>query len=295
MTALAWDQTGEKTYETGVDRGVLYQIDINGEYTPGVAWNGLTNVTESPSGAEPNKQYADNQVYLTLMSAEEFAATIEAFTYPTSFGQNDGSAEPSPGVSLGQQLRKQFGFCYRSKVGNDVMGVDYGYKVYLVYGCQAAPSEKAHSTINDSPEATAFSWEISTIPVNVGTVNGTDYKPLSTITIDSTKVDPAKLAILEQQLYGSVGVEPSMPLPADVIAMMGPTPLTLATPTQPSFNQGTNTITIPSITGVVYKIDGVTKPPGAVVITANKIVTAHPATGYKFPAVTDVDWLYPFV
>lgn len=294
MTALAWDLTGQRLYETGVDHGVLYQIDIDGEYTPGVAWNGLTTVTESPSGAESNKQYADNIVYLNLQSAEQFGGTIEAYTYPPEFEQNDGSATPTPGVSVGQQTRKTFGFCYRTRLGNDVSGTDYGYKLHMIWGAVAAPSEKAHATINDSPEAINFSWEISTTPLQVGTIGGVEYKPTASITIDSTKTDPAKLAILLDQLYGTVSTVPSMPLPGDVITAMT-VGLTLATPTQPTFNQGTNTITIPTVTGVVYKIGGVVKPAGAVVITTNTVVTAHPATGYKFPAVIDTDWFYPFV
>src|SRR4051794_5425199 len=167
MTELTWDNVGERSYETGVDRGVLYQLDAGGNYVDGVPWNGLTTVTESPSGAESNKQYADNTVYVNLVSAEEFGGTIEAYTYPDEFGQNDGTAEPSPGVSLGQQGRKPFGLVYRTRLGNDISGTDLGYKLHLVYGAQASPSEKAYSTINDSPEAIAFSWEITTTPVSV--------------------------------------------------------------------------------------------------------------------------------
>jgi hypothetical protein len=176
MAPLTWDQVGERFYETGVDHGVLYLPDATGVYNTGVAWNGLTTVTESPSGAEPNAQYADNVKYLNLISAEEFGATIEAFTYPDEFAECDGVALPSPGVAVGQQGRKMFGLCYRSRVGNDVDGVDYGYKLHLVYGCQAAPSEKAYATINDSPEAIAFSWDVTTTPVPV-----TNHKPTSLI------------------------------------------------------------------------------------------------------------------
>lgn len=293
MTKLLWDQTGERTYETGVDHGVLYEIDVAGEYSSGVAWNGLTTVTESPSGAEASPQYADNIKYLNLVSVEMFGATIEAFTYPIEFEKYDGNAQPTAGVSIGQQTRKPFGFCYRTRKGNDVEAADFGYKLHLVYGALAAPSEKAYATINDSPEAIAFSWEITTNPVQVGTIGGVDYLPTASITIDSTKVDPAKLAALEDQLYGTVSTDPSMPLPADVITMMTTT-LTLATPTEPAFNSGTNTITIPSITGVRYTIDGEDVAAGPVVITQDTIVRAYPATGYKFPPVIDTDWYYDY-
>jgi hypothetical protein len=294
MTKLTWDQSGERTYETGVDHGVLYQIDEAGEYVDGVAWNGLTTVTESPTGAESTPQYADNIMYLNLISVERFGCTIEAFTYPREFEQNDGSATPTPGVSVGQQTRKTFGFCYRTLKGNDTEGNDHGFKLHLVYGATASPSEKGYATVNDSPEAMTFSWEVTTIPVNVGIVGGTEYKPSASITIDSTMVDPAKLATLMDQLYGTASTAPSMPLPADAITMMTGT-LTVATPTQPAYNPGTHTITIPSVTGVVYTIDGDVVPAGAVVITEDTLVKAYPATGYKFPAVVDDDWFYDFV
>lgn len=214
MAPLTWDQVGEKVYETGVDHGVLYIPDASGVYNKGYAWNGLTTVTESPSGAEPSPQYADNIKYLNLISAEEFGGTIEAFTYPEEFGQCDGTALPAPGVALGQQGRKMFGLCYRTKVGNDVDGLDYGYKLHLLYGCQAAPSEKAYATINDSPEAISFSWEVTTTPVPV-----TDYKPTSLIVIDSTVVDPTDLKALEDLLYGAAAVEAALPTPDAVIAL----------------------------------------------------------------------------
>lgn len=293
MTALTWDQTGERTYETGVDRGVLFQIDEAGEYVDGVAWNGLTTVTESPSGAEYSPQYADNILYLNLISVERFGCTIEAFTYPPEFEQNDGSASPTPGVTIGQQNRKPFGFCYRTLKGNDTDGNDHGFKLHLVYGATASPSEKAFATVNDSPEAITFSWEVTTIPVNVGTVGGHDYKPTASIVIDSTKVDSTKLTTLMNQLYGTVSTDPSMPLPADVITMMTGT-LTLAIPTAPSYNSGTHTITIPSVTGVVYTIHGDVVPAGPVVITEDTIVKAYPDTGYYFPAVIDDDWFFDF-
>lgn len=216
MAKLVWDKTGERFYETGVDRGVLYLLGDGGAYDNGVAWNGLVSVSESPSGAESNPQYADNIKYLNLISAEEFSATLEAFTYPDEFGQCDGSAEPTDGVTIGQQNRKMFGLCYRTKIGNDTDGQDHGYKLHLIYGAQAAPSEKSYQTVNDSPEPITFSWEISTTPVNV-----TGYKPTASLVIDSTKVDAGKLVELEKKLYGddSAGTA-SLPLPDEVIALL---------------------------------------------------------------------------
>jgi hypothetical protein len=216
MAPLTWDQVGERLYEVGVDHGVLYLPNEAGVYDSGFAWNGLTTVTESPSGAEASPQYADNIKYLNLISAEEFGATIEAFTYPEEFGQCDGTALPAPGVAVGQQGRKMFGLSYRTRVGNDVEGSDFGYKLHLLYGCQAAPSEKAYATINDSPEAIAFSWEVTSTPVPV-----TDHKPTSLIVIDSTVVDPADLAALENLLYGNGATEAALPTPDAVIALFG--------------------------------------------------------------------------
>lgn len=287
MVKLAWDSVGERLYETGADHGVLFLPDGGGAYTDGVAWNGLTTVTEKPSGAEANPQFADNIKYLNLISAEEFAATLEAFTYPDEFSQFDGLATPTPGVHVGQQARRTFGLCYRTKIGNDVDGDDLGYKLHLVYGCQAAPSEKAYNTINDSPEAITFSWEITTTPVLV-----TDMKPTSIITIDSTKVDADALAALELILYGDVAVDPALPTPDDVIALFEGT-ITEATPTAPTYDSGTNTITIPTVTGVTYFIDG-DPVTGGVVITENTIVTARPNTGYVFSAGSDDDWVIIF-
>lgn len=221
MPQLAWDQVGERVYETGVDRGVLYLPDNAGAYTTGFAWNGLVTVTESPSGAESTPQYADNIKYLNLQSAEEFGATIEAFTYPDEFAVCDGTAVPEEGVYLGQQGRRMFGLVYRTLVGNDVSGNDYGYKLHLIYGAQAAPSEKAYGTVNDSPEAITFSWELTTTPAPVGTINGVDYKPTASITIDSTKVAAADLAALETLLFGgaAVGETPRLPAPSEVVAL----------------------------------------------------------------------------
>lgn len=214
MSKLVWDKTGERFYETGVKNGVLY-IPTEGVYSKGVAWNGLTAVTESPSGAEATALYADDIKYLNLMSAEEFGATIEAYTYPDEFAACDGSAALVEGVMLGQQKRSTFGLCYRTSIGNDTNGNDYGYKLHLIYGCLAAPSEKAYATINDSPEAITFSWEVTTTPVNV-----TGYKPTSCITIDSTKVDAEKLALLEAELYGSEEKEARLPLPDEIATLM---------------------------------------------------------------------------
>lgn len=219
---LVWDQTGERFYETGVDRGVLYPME-SGAYTAGVAWNGLTAVSESPSGAEPTAIWADNQKYLTLMSAEEFAATIEAYTYPDEFAECDGSASLVAGVTIGQQTRKSFGLCYRTRIGNDVDGADHGYKIHIIYGAMASPSEKSYATINDSPEAMTLSWEVNTTPVNV-----TGHKPTACLVIDSTKADAEKLAALEVILYGKDpttpegqdGVAPRLPLPDEIATLM---------------------------------------------------------------------------
>ena len=215
MPKLTWDNTGERIFETGVKQGVLYPIQSDGKYSKGVAWNGLTAVTESPSGAEATALYADDIKYLNLLSNEEFGATIEAYTYPDEFAECDGSAELATGVMIGQQKRKIFGLCYRTTIGNDVEGNDYGYKLHLVYGCLAAPSEKGYSTINDNPDAITFSWEVSTTPVNVE-----GFKPTSQITIDSTKADPTKLAALEAILYGSTETEAKLPLPDEVATTM---------------------------------------------------------------------------
>lgn len=214
MPKLTWDASGERLYETGVKQGVLYVMD-NNVYGNGVAWNGLTAITESPSGAESTPLYADDIKYLDLRSTEEFGATIEAYTYPDEFAACDGSASLADGVSIGQQARKMFGLCYRTTVGNDTDGTDHGYKLHLIYGATASPSEKAYETINDSPEAITFSWEITTTPVSV-----TGFKPTASITIDSTKADPTCLAALEEKLYGGTSDEPTLPLPDEVKTIM---------------------------------------------------------------------------
>lgn len=216
MSRLVWDRSGERLYETGVKKGVLYPVGTEGTYPKGVAWNGLTTVTESPSGAEATALYADDIKYLNLISAEEFGATIEAYTYPDEFAECDGSAEIATGVMAGQQGRKMFGLCYRTAYGNDTDGSDHAYKLHLIYGAQASPSEKGYSTINDSPEAITFSWEVKTTPVSVE-----GFKPTSCLTIISSKVDAAKLKSLEDILYGSADAEARLPLPDEIVTLLG--------------------------------------------------------------------------
>ena len=215
MAKLVWDESGKRIYETGVRNGVLYLQDTQGAYTKGVAWNGLTAVTESPSGAEPTALYADDIKYLELFSAEEFGATIEAYTYPAEFEKCDGSASLGTGVTIGQQDRATFGLCYRTVLGNDVKGSEFGYKLHLIYGAKAKPSEKGYQTINDSPEAITFSWEISTTPVNVA-----GFKPTACVTIDSTKIEPEKLAQIETLLYGDTSAEAKLPLPDEIAGIL---------------------------------------------------------------------------
>lgn len=215
MSKLVWDNAGERLYETGVQKGVLYVQGEGGTYPKGVAWNGLSSVSENPSGAEATAIYADDIKYLNLMSAEEYGATIEAYMYPDEFAECDGSVAVTAGVYIGQQTRKPFGFCYRTTIGNDVKGNDYGYKLHLVYNALAQPSEKTYSSINDSPEVDPMSWEISTTPVAV-----TGHKPTASMTIDSTKVDAEKLAALEAILYGSEDNEARLPLPDEVISTL---------------------------------------------------------------------------
>lgn len=226
MTALQWDKTGERFYETGVNKGVLYVASDTGTYPKGVVWNGLTSVSQSPEGAESNPVYADNIKYLNLVSAEDFKASIEAYTYPVEFEECDGSKQLVEGVLVSQQARKSFGLSYQTRIGNDIEGTDKGYKIHLVYGCLAAPSERAYSTINDSPEAITFSWDVSTTAVEVG-VPG--FKPTAHIVIDSTKTDAEKLKALEAVLYGSDSKEANLPLPKDVYTILGGTAAPAAT------------------------------------------------------------------
>lgn len=217
MAAIEWDAAGKRFYENGTDRGVLYPMGSTGEYDKGVAWNGLTAVTESPEGAEPTDLYADNIKYATMRSAETFGCTIEAYTYPDEFSECDGSAQIAKGVFAGQQERKGFGFSYRTNIGNDTAtSADDGYKLHLVYGCTASPSEKSYATVNDSPDAITFSWEIKTTPVNVA-----GFKPTASLVIDSRYTDATKLQALEKILYGDGDTEPKLPLPSEVITTMG--------------------------------------------------------------------------
>lgn len=219
MARLDWGETGKRFYETGVSNGVLYLMNAAGAYQKGEAWDGLISITESPSGAEETKLYANNSKYLSLISAEEYGATIEAYIYPDSFSLCDGSAELAPGVRVGQQERKTFGLCYRTILGNDTEKTEHGYKLHIVYGCTAKPSQKAFKSINENTEAVTFSWELTTTPVSVG-----GMKPTATIEIDSTKVDPTKLKALEDILYGSADKEAKLPLPDEVAQLLTVTP-----------------------------------------------------------------------
>lgn len=297
MTALAWDTVGQRFYETGVDHGVLYIPDSEGTYNLGYSWSGLTTVTESPSGAESNAQYADNIKYLNLLSAEVFGGTIEAFTFPDEFMQCDGTAEPTPGMSMGQQSRKTFGLCYRTRKGNDIDGADHGYKLHLVYGAQASPSERAYGTINDSPEAINFSWQFSTTPIPVGTVNSVAYKPTSLIVLDSTQTDPTALAALELVLYGTTGVDPLLPTPAAIYAALSAavTTVRLTGANAPTYDSGTHVVTLPSVTGVTWKINGVTATAGAqtaMTTGQTSLVTAVANVSYQITG--DSDWVFDY-
>lgn len=291
MAVLTWDGSGQRQYETGVSHGVLY-VPTLGIYDFGVAWNGLTAVTEAPSGAEATAQYADNIKYLNLISAEDFGATIEAYTYPPEFAQFDGSVSPASGVVIGQQSRKAFGFSYQTLLGNDLVATDYGYKIHLVYGATAAPTEKAYATVNDSPEAITFSWEVSTIPVPVA-----GFKPTAVLTIDSTKVSPSGLTALTNALYGTAGTAPRLPLPDEVIAMFAETLIFVTTVSPTSTAAGV--ITIPSTTGVVFRradtnaivtSAATVQIPGA--IGSSLVITATPAPGYAFTQNSDNDWSF---
>lgn len=288
MTQLIWDELAERFFETGVDHGVLYP-QSNGVYSGGVAWNGLTGVTESPSGAESNKQYADNMAYLNMFSAEEFAATIECFAAPDGFLTYDGVVKTASGMQIGMQKRPPFGFSWRTKKGN-ALDEDLGYILHLAYGLQVSPSEKAYQTVNDSPAPLTFSWTASSTPVAVS-----GHKPTAIVKIDSTDstVDPASLADLEAILYGTPGNAPRLPLPDEVDTILG-NGIQTATPTNPTYDPATDDITIPNIVGVNYQIDGVTQVPGDVPITANTIVTAVPAPGYTFTGQFVTSWLFNF-
>ena len=285
---MKWDQTGERGYETGVSHGALYRLNAQGEYATGVPWNGLTTVTESPSGAEPQPVYADNMKYLNLQSAEEFGCTIEALFYPIEFEECDGTAAPVPGVTIGQQPRKLFGFSYQTLIGDDVVGTELGYKIHLVYGGLAAPSEKARATVNDSPEAMPFSWEVSTTAVEVGEVGGKKFKPTSHLTLSSLEVPAANMAAIEDILYGTAGAAPRMPLPAEVFSLAEGVVTEVMTQA-PTYDAGTDTVTVPTVPGVVYSIDGETVS-GGVTITDDVVVNARPADGYSFDSNSDTNW-----
>lgn len=284
MTKLAWDVVGQRTYETGVDKGVLYIPDGSGNYVNAYAWSGLTKVSEKPTGAGVSPLYADNTKYLNLVATEYFGCDISAYTYPEQFGQCDGTQEPEPGVAIGQQGRVTFGFSYRTKVGNDLIGTDAGYKIHMVWGCLAAPSQKDFSTINDNPSAIEFSWTVSCTPVSV-----TGFKPTSTIVVDSTKVNSSALGSLEDTLYGTVGVNGRLPTPDEVLAFFSGT-VTTAHPTAPTYNSSTHVVTIPSITGVNYHNEAGTVVTGTITITGDTVYTATPAAGYVFGAHDVAAW-----
>jgi hypothetical protein len=285
MTELKWDKVGERFYETGVDHGVLYLPDAEGNYVDGVAWNGLVTVTESPSGAEASPQYADNIKYLNLVSAEEFGGTIEAFQSPVEFDQCDGTASPFPGISVSQQSRKSFGLSYRNLIGNDTQGTDFGEKIHLVYGALAAPSEKTRGTVNDSPEAVTFSWEFTTTPVEVP-----GLKPSAHIIADSREVNPAGFAALKAALYGTAGQDPRLPLPAEVFGFFSGT-INVVDPVKPT--QAGNVLTIPTTAGVEYTINGEVVS-GNYTLTEDVLVTARPTAGYQFPPTADEDWAFDY-
>lgn len=292
MAPLTWDDIGERLYETGVDHGVLYLPDETGDYTDGVAWNGLETVTESPAGAEATPTYADNIKYLNLISLETFGGTIEAYTYPPEFGVCDGSAELSPGVRIGQQNRRTFGMCYRTLIGNDVDGTDFAYKLHLVYGATASPSERAYATVNETPEALSFSWAFTTIPVTV-----TDAKPTALLTINSNEVDEDVLQDLLDILHGAAAAA-RMPLPDEIAAMFEATITGVdmgVYANQPTYNSGTHVVTLPAVTGVTWKINGETVTSGAqpaMSIGETSVVTAHAAAGYQLTG--DTDWTYDY-
>lgn len=296
MAKFIWDKVTEKKFETGVSNGVLYLPNNQGAYDEGEVWNGLTTVTESPSGAESNKQYADNQVYVNIKSVEEFGCTIEAFTYPVKFEQCDGTAKVN-GVSVGQQGRRSFGFSWQSLIGNDTEGTDHGYKIHLAYGLDAAPTEKTHTTVNESPEASNFSWEVTSVPTAVeGTdpVTGKDLKPTAKLTISSLDHTPAKMQELKDVLYGTAGQDGRLPSPTEVINLMAGA-LTSVETQAPTYDNTTDIVTIPTVTGVEYLVDGEVVPSGPFgPITEDIVVTARPATGYKFTNTSDEDWTINF-
>jgi hypothetical protein len=290
---LTWDDAGSRLYETGIDRGVLYTPDSTGAYTNGYAWNGLAAVTETPSGAAATPLYADNTKYLNLISAEEFGATLEAYTYPDAFKAYDGLGTPSgaPGITVGQQSRKTFGLSYRTKIGNDVDGDTHGYKLHLVYGAQAAPSQRAYKTVNDKPEGILFNWTLTTTPVSV-----TGFKNTALLTIDSTVVTSTGLAALEALLYGASG-NPQLPSPDAVIATFTSTVTTISTLTAPTYNSTTHVITLPAVTGVSWYVAGTKVTTGSYTLTtgANVLVDARVNAGYTFASsILDTNWQFSY-
>ena len=287
MTKIVWDKVGERLFRTGCDHGVLYRQNNVGLYNIGYAWNGLVSVSASPTGAEATPQYADNIIYVNLVSAERFEGSIAAFMYPDAFAECDGTATPVEGLGIGQQTRKPFGLSYRTLIGNDIEGQDYGYEINLVYGALAAPSERENNTVNDSPEAMELSWDLTTTPVDVP-----GFKPAATLTLDSTKIPAGKMLEIENILYGTPGKDPRLPLPAEIIAILSGV-TSEVTPTAPTYNAATKVITIPVVTGVEYLIDGEVVA-GTVTITKDTVVTARPTSGHKFPEVSDDDWFYDF-
>jgi hypothetical protein len=292
MTALTWDDVGKHLYETGVDHGVLYLPDESGEYTDGVAWNGLETITEAPTGAAATPTYADNIKYLNLISIETFEGTIDAYTYPDEFAACDGTLVPTPGITVGQQPRKTFGISYRTLKGNELVGTELGYKLHLLYGLTAAPSSKAYGTVNDTPAAISFSWAVSSIPVPV-----TGHKPTSIITIDSTTVDAATLDTLLGILYGESGT-PRMPLPDELIALFEGSLTEVdmdVSANQPTYNSGTHVVTLPTVTGVQWKVNGVDATPGAqpaMTTGQSSTVTAHATSGHYLSG--DTDWAFDY-
>lgn len=287
MSKLLWDQTGERLYRTGTSHGVLFVRDDEGNYPAGVAWNGLTGVTEAPTGAEATAQYADNIKYLNLVSQEQWAGTINAFTYPDEFEACDGTVEATPGVKVGQQNRKTFGFSYETLLGNDVDGTDYGYEIHVVYGALAKPSQKTNATVNETPTAQTFAWDVTTTPVDV-----TGLKPASTLTITITSdTDADAVAALRAALYGTDGAAAYLPTPDEIIAMFDAS-VTSITPAKPTI--AANVITIPAVTGAQYRINGRNVGTGAQpAITADVIASVVPKAGYEFPDTYDNTWNFP--
>lgn len=295
MTRIEWGRTGERFFETGVSRGVLYPTDKFGAYPKGVAWTGLTAVNESPSGAEATKEYADNQVYLNMISAEEFSGTIEAFQSPVEFDQCDGSASTVPGIRIGQQTRRAFGFSYQTLIGNDIDGQEHGYKVHVVYGALAAPSERNHETVNDSPEPVTLSWEFNTTPANITPeikIDGKALKPVSTLSFDSRYFSAAKMQELTDILYGTESSDARLPSPFELITLMGLGQAVEVTPTAPTFDDVSDTLTIPTVLGVSYFSNGAAIEPGDHVIEGPTLVTSVPKIGYAFPKFIQTQWAF---